>query len=608
MIQDGNPGRVPKPSRDGLALGLAIAVVGVYALLGGVLDGDFAVGWDDDINFTDNRSFRGLGWPQIRWAFTTFHLGVYQPFAWLLLELQYVLFSLEPWGYHLVSLLLHALNTVLVFRLVVALLGWAAKETGKSPGTVVDSRDRWAGAAVALLWGLHPLRVEVVAWASCQPYLLCATFALLSAGAHVRATSAPRPARWRLLSLALFAAALLSKAEAVALPVALLVLDVYPLRRLRLQPGALLRDAAARRALVEKLPFVALAALFALVAMRARFAADHVVSLEHAGPGARAAHAALCVWFYLGKTFVPAALSPYYGLPGDLGRGLAAPGALAAALAAAAVTAAVFARARRFPALAAAWAVYLAFLLPHAGLVRISTQLGADRYTYLSSVALAAALAAALRRLFRRPIRRPALVGALALAVPAALLVIGTARQIAVWRSPERLWALAYRLQPGSSHVANNWGAVLVANERWSEAAEVLRHAARLAPRNAKVFHNLSGALLRLGRVDEAEAAARRAIALGPGVAASHLQLAIVLAEERNPPGAAAAADRAVEVAPGDARIWAQRGQIYLRIGQRRPAEESLARARALDPDLPVARTLERELSSSPPPAAGQSK
>ena len=151
---------------------VALAVVAAAPFLSGMNNGFLA--FDDDENFIDNAWFRGLGLSQIRWAWTTFLLGVYQPLAWMLLELEYVLAGLDPRGYHLVSIGLHAAVAVALFALIVAILrrcDWLANQTGRS-----EIHFQLAAALAAALFAVHPLRVEVVAWASCQPYLPCACF------------------------------------------------------------------------------------------------------------------------------------------------------------------------------------------------------------------------------------------------------------------------------------------------------------------------------------------------------------------------------------------------------------------------------------------------
>ena len=517
------------PRRDRAVVATVVAVTALAFV--SALTGDF-VAWDDDVNFSGNPHFRGLGWQQIRWAFTTSHLGVYQPLAWLALELQFVIGGLSPAVYHLASWLLHALNAALVYRLIATLLdrarGGASEGAGgaasrpapqarfativfsgsRTPalraGAADDQRTpRFAAAAAALLWALHPLRAEAVAWASCQPYLLATAFALLATLAYLSA-----PSRFA-AALLLYLAAVLSKAEAIALPFVWLVLDVYPLRRLGGAAGWW-RGAAVRRVWLGKLPFVVIAAGASIAAVAARDHEHHLVGLDAAGVGPRLAHAAVAVWFYVGKTFAPWTLSPYYPRSPELARGLAAPAAATAAVAAIALTALLVWRARRAPGLCAAWIAYLVFLLPHAGLVRISNQLGADRYTYLSSVAFAAAAAGGLAWLARGAAAAPRLRRALAPSVAAVLVVFAvlTVRQTDVWESTPSFWSFVYaRSGTTSGHVANNWGAVLLQQQRYREAAEVLSRAVALSPRNAKAFHNLGIALTHTGADADASAA-----------------------------------------------------------------------------------------------------
>jgi len=169
---------------------VALAVAAAAAFLPASNNGFLA--FDDDENFIDNAWFRGLGWSQIRWAWTTFLLGVYQPLAWMILELEYLLAGLNPRGYHLASIGLHAAVAVALFALIVAILrrcGWPANQ-----GAPREIHLQLAAALAAALFAVHPLRVEVVAWASCQPTCPAHCFrssrSLLTCG---RMTSLPMP-------------------------------------------------------------------------------------------------------------------------------------------------------------------------------------------------------------------------------------------------------------------------------------------------------------------------------------------------------------------------------------------------------------------------------
>ncbi len=164
------PSQGPLPERDRRAwlVAIPLALIVVYAFIP-ILANDF-VDWDDHVNFLTNTHFRGLGAAQVRWAWTTTRLGVYQPLAWMLFEAQYVCCRFDPRGYHLTSLLLQVANAVVLYVLTVALLVRCRTDSClESPWACFVS----AGLATAL-FAVHPLRVEPVAWLSCQPYLPCA--------------------------------------------------------------------------------------------------------------------------------------------------------------------------------------------------------------------------------------------------------------------------------------------------------------------------------------------------------------------------------------------------------------------------------------------------
>ena len=442
--------------------------------------------WDDDINFTGNPHFRGLGWAQIRWAFTTFHLGVYQPLAWLALELQFVVGGLSPAVYHLVSWLLHALNAALVYRLLIV----AARAGGRRRVRAPTAADAVAGGGGGAAVGAAP--------------------------AARRRRSPGRPASrtcWRPRSRCSRRSPICASPTEAArgdggwprsgLYLAAVLVEGRGASRCRWSgwcwtstrcggwaaPRAGAGGARVRRVWAEKLPFLAVAVGAAIAAVAARAHEHHLASLEMTGVGPRLAHAAAAVWLYLGKTLAPWTLSPFYPRPPELARGLAAPLYAGAAIAAIAVTVLLVCFARRVPALCAAWIAYLVFLLPHAGLVRIGNQLGADRYTYLSSIGFAAAIAGGLGWLARgaTQARRRALVGSVAAA--ALVLAVLAVRQTDVWDNSESLWSFTYeRSGAASGHVANNWGAVLLRQRRYAEAVEVLSRAVALSPRNARRF------------------------------------------------------------------------------------------------------------------------
>src|SRR5206468_65155 len=230
------------------------------------------VNWDDDKNFLENPHYRGLGWTQLSWMWTT-HLGHYIPLTWMTLGLDYLLWGMNPLGYHLTHLLLHAANAVVFFFVVRRILALALPGPSERGHALAVS----AGFA-ALVFAIHPLRVESVAWATERRDVLSGLFYLSAILVYLRACERGERGRgWYWLSVAVFVCALLCKSMVVNLPVVLLILDVYPLRRLGGSIGWW--SAPARRVYGEKIPFVLLAAAASAIAVMAQSSVHAAVSL-----------------------------------------------------------------------------------------------------------------------------------------------------------------------------------------------------------------------------------------------------------------------------------------------------------------------------------------
>ncbi len=288
-----------------------LALVVIYAFAP-VLDNGF-VNWDDTVNFLYNPYFRGLGTAQLRWAWTTFWTGTYRPLAWMLFETEYVFCKLDPRGYHLTSLLLQVATAVVLYIFTMVLLVRCGN----------DSRleNRWpmslsAGLATALFMA-HPLRVEVVAWATVQSYMLCALFSMLAVLAYLHAFGTTTARRWSWLvgSFLLFVTALLFHAVAVSLPAVLLVLDAYPLRRFWAEPGRWFGPEL-RRVLWEKVPFLIASLVFMGLAIAAKPLSRFPVRQYPLSQCV--ARACYGIWFYVIKTIWPFDLIAVYPLPKDV--------------------------------------------------------------------------------------------------------------------------------------------------------------------------------------------------------------------------------------------------------------------------------------------------
>jgi len=509
----------PRARAPWLAIGLlALAVLALYA----PSVGDGFVAFDDPAYIGDNPVVaRGLTWEGVRWAFG-FHAGNWHPLTWLAHMLDVELFGPSAAGaMHLVAAFLHALNA--------ALLALALTRMTRAP---------WSSLAVAALFALHPLRVESVAWASERKDVLSGTFWMLTLLAYEAWARRGGATRFALVLVSL-ALGLLAKSMLVTLPVVLLLLDAWPLERLRSSPaeGAGVRRAVLLEKLVLLLPCLAVAAA-TLWIQRDEGA---VGSLSALGPLARASNACLSFWIYLGKTLVPTSLACFVPHPvvvtprEELAQVLFRPG-LVACVALLAVTLFAWRQRRARPHLWLGWAWYLVVALPVIGLVQVGQQAYADRYTYLPLIGPVLALVFELRaRALAAPRARPwiaALVGAACVA-----LVPLTMRQIGTWRDSRTLFEHAtavtranYLAETFLGEIERRRGNPQVAREHLERALE------------ANKFHvpamlELGRTLEALGDLPGARRLYNRTLRNAPGDPAARRALEEL--ERRSPPDAA---------------------------------------------------------------------
>src|SRR2546427_1930643 len=433
----GEPVPSALPQRRGSWLIPVLIALVTFAAFLPTLQNQF-VTWDDQRNFLDNHDYRGLGWTHLRWMWTT-HLGHYIPLTWMTLGLDYLLWGMNPVGYHLTNLLLHAANAVVFFFVVRRLLTRALSSPSERGHALALS----AGFG-SLVFAIHPLRVESVAWATERRDVLSGLFYLLTILMYLRAREREERGRgWYWLSVAVFVLALLSKSMVVNLPIVLLILDVYPLRRLGGAVGWW--SEPARRVYVEKIPFVLLAAAASAVALMAQLSHDTMVSVVRLSGLGRLAVSMYGLSFYLRKTVAPVNLSPLYELPPTVNPW--APSFLLSYGVVLAITAIVLAFRRRMPGLPAAWVAYIVVLLPGLGIFQSGPQIAADRYTYLAGLGWAILVSAGLLSCWRA--WRFPLTG-LAVCVLLGLGVLSW-NQVRVWHDSETLWTHALAMYPQSS-------------------------------------------------------------------------------------------------------------------------------------------------------------
>ena len=505
-----------------IALGCLVFAAAVVTFWPGV-SGDF-LNWDDRDNVVNNPGVHGLGRAQLAWMWSGIVLGHYIPLTWMSFGLNYVLGGLDPWGYHVLNLGLHGANAAL-FYLIARRLIALARPGGAEPGPGALS---FGATFSALLVAVHPLRVESVVWITERKDVLCGLFFLGAVWAYLKAVEGDLiDRRWQVVSLVSFGAALLAKAAAMPLPAMLVLLDVYPLRRVRAVTDW-------RRIIVEKIPWGILAVAGAVVALRAVYTATGVTDYSRYGVGARLAMTVYTFVFYPARWFWPVELVPLYELPQEVR--LWAPRFLVPTLAFAAVTAVLVALRRRWPAGLAAWAASILMLLPISGAVHSGHQLAHDRYSYLSGLGLALLFGGGLTWLLSaRAQGRVSPVVVRSVTAGAALVVLvlaaGAWDQSKVWQDSETLWRWATGIDSQCAICWNNLGTSLTDQKRHAEAEAAYRRALALRPNRATVANNIATALYGQQKYAEAEEMLKVALKLDPRLTGALMNMGALKAQ-----------------------------------------------------------------------------
>ena len=489
---------VGAPSGRFRSLALALLLVAATAALYGRVAGfDFV--WDDEQYVVGNPPVRaGLTSDGVVWAFTTAHASNWHPLTWLSHMLDVELYGMNPAGHHVTNLVLHALNALL-------LAGLLSTMTGRL----------WESVVLAALFAVHPLHVESVAWVAERKDLLSTFFGLLSAWTYVAYTRRGGPARYALTAVFL-AMGLMAKPMLVTLPLVFLLLDYWPLERMR-------RGASLVCLPMEKVPLLALSAASSVVTMSVQRSGGAVSGSDVLPIGQRLANALVSYVRYVGKTLWPenlSALYPHPYLPG--GQPWSAWQVVGAGLVLVAITVVVFRVARR-PYARVGWLWFLGMLVPVIGLVQVGRQAMADRYTYLPLTGLFliavwgfADLSAGLRW-HRASVRRVS--GLIAAAVLSAYAVAAWT-QVGSWRDSITLFRRAVQTHPDNPSMHNNLAWILATHPDSTvrEPDEAIRLARRASEamrnRNPNYLDTLAAAYASAGRFERAAAVARAGIDL----------------------------------------------------------------------------------------------
>ena len=548
--------------------------------------------WDDDLNITDNLHIRALDSPHLQWMFSDCaYMRRYVPLAWLAWAVLFRLFGLNPLAYHAWNLLLHAANVLLVFWLLRTLLDLSAR----GPATRNSWRPTVCAGAAALIWAVHPLRVEVVAWANCAMYTEALFLLLLSLFFYLRyATSGagnpgplqPSPARrltWYSLSFFLFACSLLIYPVGVGFVVVLAILDFYPLGRFPSFPERWL-GVKAFQVWADKLPFLAITLGNSFINLWARAHAGGIWAQPiPASWGFTIWHRlaqAFYIWaHYLWKPLLPVNLCPVYTTLVSFQP--AQPAFVISLCLVASTTVVVLLLRRRWPLGLACWVAYLALLVPMLGLTE-HPHFPADRYSYLVGILASILIAAGLSALWRYPrARASSLASTLALA---GVLGCLTLRQTRIWHDSETLFRYVLanlKSDPCASDIHWRLGMILARQQRFTDAQAQFETALSLKPNFGEAHHSLGRLLMIQGRTNEAIAQFQEAVRLKPGDAPAQRDLGVALGRQGHLDDGVGHLKKALTFAPGDAEAHyglgvtlGKQGRLDEAIGQFQEAQK----------------------------------
>jgi tetratricopeptide (TPR) repeat protein len=459
------------------------------------------VNLDDDAYITLNKHIQdGLSPAGLKWAVSSRDQGYWFPVTRLSYLMDSELSGTRPGGYHLTNLAFHLLATLLLFTF----LSRATRAT-------------WPSAFAAFLFALHPLHIESVAWVTERKDVLCACFWFLTLWAWLRYAERPQPVRY-LLALLAFALGLMSKAMIVTMPFALLLMNVWPLRR-----------PFSKRLLIEQIPFGAISLASAAGTYFLQKTAGGIGFLGTLPLPLRLENAAVSAVVYIVRMFWPSGLSVLYPYPRSVPLWQAA----ACTLCLTGISILVLRFFRRFPYLAVGWFWYLGTLVPVIGLVQSGPQAHADRFVYIPMIGLSVMLAWGAADILRRWPR--AAPGAAALAgIACVSLAADTQRQLPYWQNSETLFRRATEVTSGNYLMYLNLGNYIAQNpRRLAKAVECYRAALRIKPDYADAHDNLGVALMQIrGGSAEAIGEFEEALRAKPDLAAAHSNLAVALMQD----------------------------------------------------------------------------
>lgn len=548
-----------------LGVGAVIAVITFLVYLPSLKNG--FVNWDDGAYVYENLKIRQLNFDFLKWAFTSNVLSLWHPLTLISYGFDYMIWGLNPLGYHLTNSILHALNASLVFVIVLQLMEYSSFD---------KKRVLIPGIVASLLFGIHPIHVESVAWISERKDVLCAFFFLLSLLSYVKYAS-EGSRKYYILSLVFFIFALMSKPMAVTLPFVFLLLDYYPFKRLS--------ETYQKKRLFEKLPFFLLSIAVSIIVISVHQAEKGVSTLEQISFIPRIIIALRAYLFYLYKMILPLNLAPFYPYPQKINYwDIEYISSLISFLI---LCILVYRHYKRYnPLILITSLYYVITLLPVIGIIQVGRQAAADRYTYLPSLGpfiLAGVGAAIFFDKYSKKTHRAITIASLILLV--GILSNMTIKQIAIWRDSITLWTHDILLYPDSSAVAyENRGYAYEKAGQYNIAITDYNMAIKINGREENVYINRAVSYQKLGTVNQAIGDYNKAIEINPDNPYAYNNRGNTYKEMGNLEQSIKDYTVAIKINPNDPIFYINRGNAYSELGNYQVAIADYSSAIQLDP------------------------
>lgn len=563
------------------------------------------VNWDDSAYVYENLNIQSIDFRFLKWCLTAVVVNLWLPLTMFSLAIDYSVWGLNPLGYHLTNNVLHSFNTYLVFILTLKLV---------KTGNLRPNNKVVTATVTSLLFGIHPLHVESVVWISERKDVLCASFYLLSLLSYIKYVSATDDKRFRFyaLSFTFFILSLMSKPMAVSLPIVLLVLDYYIYKRLTIK-----KVMNAKAVIFEKLPFLILGVLTALVTLWAHHTTSALLTLEIFSLQIRILIALYAYLFYLAKMVVPLNLSPLYPATKDttfLTFEIFGPFILFMVV--------IFFLFRVFDQkklFVAMLLYYLVTLMPTIGIIQVGRQFAADRYTYLPSIGPFILIGIGVGYLFEKYLSKAYRAIIIAIIVLLSGVLSGvTIKQISIWKDSITLWShqikffpetaiayvsrgLAYKdlrnyqlaledfnkvtqLYPDFSQPYFNRGLVYYEAGRYDDALKECNKAVELHSAYAEAYNCRGSAYVKLGRAQQAIMDYDMAIDLDPLNPRYYNNRAAALQILGNYPLAINDYNKAIEIQPRYESAYNNRGHAYKDVGNFQMAIKDFGKIIDLNP------------------------